>query len=330
LCGNVGKSHQYGGVDSTCIVKEATNNLLDAFFTSIFKEGAFVGRCGCLIVFSVSDGIGGEGTMLWFVRYGMSITGQLFHDILGHGQINVAFIIIPLEVDATIENTGSIFNNVICFFSEGLVKMVKMFLTHVFDPEVIYCKVEPYWMGFVLTLTGSLWLFKVSVFGKALLEKLVGQDASLWETIHSLANLHVDVTIKCFVKVAVVVDDVLWEKRERHFHVFISVKWHFEIHVLDVSSGKPGTSGADGAVPKEFRGDHVSGMRGEFKRISDKVSTNSDTDAVGIHFLGTMINDNTCIHYHLVGRDTANVFMGEEENGVSSCGDSCFALDKTL
>ncbi len=175
-----------------------------------------------------------------------------------------------------------------------------------------------------------MWLFEVSMFDKALFEKHIDQDASLWETIHPLANLHVDVTIKCFVKEAVVVDDVLWEKRERNFHVFISVKWRFEIRVLDVSSGKPGASGADGAVPKEFRGDHVSGMRGEFKWISDKVSTNGDTDAVGILFLGTMINDNTCIRYHLVGWDTANVFMGEEENGVGSCGDSHFALGKTM
>ncbi len=62
------------------------------------------------------------------------------------------------------------------------------------------------------------------MFGKVILEKLVGQDANLWETIHPLAKLHVDATIKCFVKEAVVVDDILWKKRERHFHVFISVK----------------------------------------------------------------------------------------------------------
>ncbi len=51
---------------------------------------------------------------------------------------------------------------------------------------------------------------------------------------------------------------------------------------------------------------------------------------LGSSFLGMMINDNTSIHYHLVGRDTANVFMGEEENGVGSCGDSRFALGKTM
>ncbi len=73
----------------------------------------------------------------------------MFHDILWHGKINIAFIIIPLEVDATIEITGLVFNNVICFLSEGVVKMLKMFLSNVFDSKVIYCKVEPYQMGFV-------------------------------------------------------------------------------------------------------------------------------------------------------------------------------------
>ncbi len=135
--GNVRKRHQYGRVDSMCIVKEATNDLLDAFFTSVVEEGTFIGRCGCLIVFSISDGIGGEWTMLWFVRRWMSITSQLFHDILWHGKINVVFIIIPLEVDATIEITGLVFNNAICFFSEGAVKMLNMFLSNVFDSKVI-------------------------------------------------------------------------------------------------------------------------------------------------------------------------------------------------
>ena len=75
--------------------------------------------------------------MLWFVRRWMSIMGQLFHDILGHCKINVAFIMIPLEVDATIEITRLVFNNVICFFLEGIVKMLKMFLFNVFDSKVI-------------------------------------------------------------------------------------------------------------------------------------------------------------------------------------------------
>ncbi len=77
------------------------------------------------------------------------------------------------------------------------------------------------------------------------------------------------------------------------------------------------------SIPPLFKGDHASGMSGELKWISDKVATDGDTDVVGIFFLGMMINDNTSICYHLVGRNTMNVFiMGEEENGVGSCANS--------
>jgi hypothetical protein len=64
--------------------------------------------------------------------------------------------------------------------------------------------------------------------------------------------------------------------------------------------------------------------------ISDKISTNSDMDADETLFLGTMINDNMRIRYHSVGRDTANVFIGKEENGFGSCGDSHFALGEMM
>ncbi len=43
---------------------------------------------------------------------------------------------------------------------------------------------------------------------------------------------------------------------------------------------------ADCAVPKKFRGNHVSGAGGEFKRIIDQVSTNSDANGLGSSFCG--------------------------------------------
>ncbi len=48
------------------------------------------------------------------------------------------------------------------------------------------------------------------------------------------------------------VDDILWEKGQWHFHILESVKGCFEVHVLDVGTGKAGTLGADGTAPKEF------------------------------------------------------------------------------
>ncbi len=41
------------------------------------------------------DGIGQEGAMLWSIRCGVSITSELFHDIIGHGEVDVSIVVIP-------------------------------------------------------------------------------------------------------------------------------------------------------------------------------------------------------------------------------------------
>ncbi len=80
-------------------------------------------------------------------------------------------------------------------------------------------------------------LLEVAVSCKVLLEKFVSQDAGLWWAIHSFANFHVDVTVKCFVMEAIAFNNFLREERERHFHIFILVKWCLEIHVLNDGAG---------------------------------------------------------------------------------------------
>ncbi len=126
------------------------------------------------------------------------------------------------------------------------------------------------------------------------------------------------------------VDDVLWEKRERHLHTFISIEGHLKIHVLDVSTSKTCTFGADCAVPKEFQRDHVSGKSGEFKWIIDKIPANSDADAVGVLLLWAMVKYNASICYRADCGDALNLFVREEEDSVGSLGDTFFALGKTM
>jgi hypothetical protein len=86
-------------------------------------------------------------------------------------------------------------------------------------------------------------------------------------------------------------DDALWEKGERHLHILILIKWRVKVYVLDVGAGKTCPFHADWAVPKKFRGNRVSGVRGEFKRIIDQVTANSDANAVRVFFLWMMIDN---------------------------------------
>ncbi len=102
LSGNVGLCHKYCRVDSPCIVQEATDDLLGAFLTGVVKERTVISRRRCLSILAVRDGIGQEETMLWFVRRGVSITSELFHDAFEHGKVNVSIVVIPFQLDATI------------------------------------------------------------------------------------------------------------------------------------------------------------------------------------------------------------------------------------
>ncbi len=126
------------------------------------------------------------------------------------------------------------------------------------------------------------------------------------------------------------VDDILWEKGQWHFHILKPVEGFFEVHVFDVGAGKVGTLDADGTVPKEFQRDHVSGAGGEFKRVVDKVTSNSDADTVRVFLLWAMVDYNSSIPYLSVAGDMSNFIVGEEEDGVGSFGDTQFALGKAM
>ncbi len=121
------------------------------------------------------------------------------------------------------------------------------------------------------------------------------------------------------------VNDILWKKGQWHFHILKSVKGCFEVHVLDVGPGK-----ADGTVPKEFQKEHVSGTGGEFKRVVDKVTSNSDADTIRVLLVWAMVNYNSCIRNCSVLGDMSNFIVGEEEDGVVSFGGTRFALGKAM
>jgi hypothetical protein len=103
---------------------------------------------------------------------------------------------------------------------------------------------------------------------------------------------HVDMTISNFFEETITFDNVQWEKGERYLHVFVPIEWRVKVHVLDVSASKTCPLCADCAVPKKVRGNHVSGVCGEYKWIIDQVTASSDAHTVRVFFLWTMINDN--------------------------------------
>jgi hypothetical protein len=62
--------------------------------------------------------------MLGFEQHGVSIMGEVLHDVFGLGEVNISLGIISFEVDATIEITSAVFNNVVRFSLEGILEVL--------------------------------------------------------------------------------------------------------------------------------------------------------------------------------------------------------------
>jgi hypothetical protein len=74
----------------------------------------------------------------------------------------------------------------------------------------------------------------------------------LGESVHSFLYFHVEKSILGFSSEVVMVDNIIWDKVEGHSHVLIPIEWGFEVHILNVCSGKSGIRGADDTVPHDL------------------------------------------------------------------------------
>ncbi len=73
--------------------------------------------------------------------------------------------------------------------------MSKIVIADILYPKVVDAQVELYRPGEVLPQARSVRLFEVAMASKAFAEKLVGEDAGLWESVHAAVYFHVGITI---------------------------------------------------------------------------------------------------------------------------------------
>jgi hypothetical protein len=116
------KGNKHGGVNSTGIVEENTNDLLDAGDASFVQARRRVdGRCEL-----------GGGAVLWLgpgmgrvLGTGWSRMGEVlegFGDITRHGEINGAGSVVPLEVEAEVDVTVPVSGDLKLAITEATVR----------------------------------------------------------------------------------------------------------------------------------------------------------------------------------------------------------------
>jgi hypothetical protein len=147
--------------------------MLDVLDVGVAEEGRRIGREGTLGFAAKFLGLGSIRTMLRPGRGGMLVFLQLFDDVTRHGNVEGACVVIPLEADAAVEIAVPILCEFI-FFLYSPNEVVYVFLTHIFDTNIIHDEREGDWARYVLPEAGSVRALKISMGGKAFLEELVG------------------------------------------------------------------------------------------------------------------------------------------------------------
>jgi hypothetical protein len=67
----------------------------------------------------------------------------MFGNIVRHCYVDISFIVVLCERDTTIEIALPIFNNFVRFCPKGSKEVLEVFVTNIFDAEVVHTQVEP-------------------------------------------------------------------------------------------------------------------------------------------------------------------------------------------
>ena len=175
---------------------------------------------------------------------------------------------------------------------------------------------------------GSLFAFVVSMWGKALLEELVGQYTSLGEAPNRSLHLQVNVSIVYLVGKAILLNNPWGEMGERYGHIFVPVKWGQKVEVLYIEAHIFGAGCSEYAVPVNLGGGDVRRPCCELVGVIDEITIGSDSDAVGICLLGAVVDNHSGICDNVVLWDIRYVLRGHDKYCIGPFL-SCFIITLT-
>ncbi len=190
-------------------------------------EGASVGRGGGA---RGRRGVGRmRGDVGWFVCELKE--GALY--VVLHGDVNVALVVVPIECKSAVESAGPVNGEfIVCL--ECINEMLGVGLGEVFDSKVIdaedesraFCAVGP-----------EAWSERSGLF-----DELIERDnGSLFKTIHSAADLEIDVAIGGnFDVVSWIVPNFLGDNGRVDAHVLVVGHGRAEEVLLDVKNQEAG------------------------------------------------------------------------------------------
>jgi hypothetical protein len=190
---------EHGGVNSTGVVEERADNLLDVLDVGGREKGLIVRFRGILNAGAV-DGPGPLVRCVLAARgWRMLEFVECRGNIVWHGEINGAIGVVPVECEAAVEAAAveaasPVGGDCVKVF-ECFDEMPCVLVTDVFYAKVIDDKGKGDGPGLVAPEPRGEVGWLVAVLGQVLFKALIGDDASLGQTIHAFSNFDVDPSI---------------------------------------------------------------------------------------------------------------------------------------
>jgi hypothetical protein len=130
--------------------------------------------------------------------------------------------------------------------------VLSVLATNVLDTDIINHKGETHRAGDRSEETGGVGGWDVLMDSKVGEECIVGKAACLWEAVHAMSDLGVDVTLVNEWAEVVVFEDVLGDVRDFNLHVLKVVHWSAEVEIFDVHCHEFGARGGDDTVEEKL------------------------------------------------------------------------------
>jgi len=194
---------------------------LDTFDTKVVKERREV-RIGQLNFLAIHRGSPAMRGMLGASRGGMTQSKKCFGNITWHGDVNMASSIIPGNGEPEVAGSGPISGECI-LSSKSIEEVISIGLREEFDAKVINSKGKCCASIRMAPETGGLGNREVSIRGKVCFELIVRKDGSLFEAIHTFADLKVDKTFgaKVLISEIILIDNFLGNITTMNSHVLV-------------------------------------------------------------------------------------------------------------
>jgi hypothetical protein len=222
---------EHSGVDCSAVKRESSDGLLEPV--------CLLGIHGrCVLNFSHLD----LAPVLWGRPLRRGVAMLLWDCVLvlvegsghvaRHRQVDGAFVVVPLEGNATVELTFPVARRFVVFF-ESVVQVVGMLFADIFYSEIVDNEREHDGARVVFPQAMGVFGGRISMGSKSFLQELASEDAGLRQAVHSLLDLNVDKTNVDEWEEVVLVDNFGRYEGDGHLHVLVSIKECVQVEVLD-------------------------------------------------------------------------------------------------